>query len=501
MARTGEVVDVARAAETLRAFFLAHPDVHIREAGQPLARLGGPGSGYALHPEANRLVGHFWSGDANLVRRIVGWRARAGETLELAVMRLGQTRPVRFTLAPAGADTERARGRLEFRQALLAAAERDWPGWHALPDRGVSGERRDVQRLLFRRQQRLMPCVALAEGAGAAAVVAALAQALVWVGQCGERYPCEPIAAVRMVLPAGAEIWLRLLRSGLRAQPAIECYRWDASAARLDAVALSDAGNTVSGLRRAPACSPPRGAAAALLARVRRQCPQATWETAPDGYGFVSVYGLEIARESDRAAAAQAPFVFGCGGEQTPLLAATEPLFDGWVAAVAQQRVPAGDRRQPLFAAQPERWMAHLLRHDPGALDAQLAGKVYAGIPITTPAGTGVLDLLARDRNGRLVVIEIKAAEDLPFPLQALVYWLQVRQQQRAGEFERLGYFAGEPLSPEPPQLWLVAPALRWHPLTPQLLRWLAPEVPCTLLGINEEWRRGFQVVFRRGAA
>lgn len=498
MAAKAPELNPARAAEALRAFFLAHPEVQIREAGQPLARLGGAGSGYALHPEAHRLVGHFWSGEANLVRRIVGLHAAAAERLELEVMRLGQARPARLTLTPALTGGDRAGDRVCFRQALVAAAGRDWPGWRALPDGG--GERARWLRLLFRRERRLLACLAMAETDSAADVIPALAHALVWAERCRERHPGDVVAGLRLVLPAGAEPWIRLLRTGLRPAPAIDCFHWDASAAALDPIALSDAGNTCSVLRRAAAASSPDTAGALLLARVRRACPQAIWETSADGVGWISVYGLEVARESPGMEGA--PFVFGCGVEQTPLGAATEELFSAWLATVGAQRVAGHDARLPFYAAQPERWLAHLLRHDPAAFDAQLdGGIVYSGIPIATPAGTGVLDLLARDRQGRLVVIEVKTSEDPTFPLQALTYWLQVRRHQEAGDFERLGYFPGQRLSPQLPQLWLVAPALRWHPDTPLLLRWMQPEVPCDLIGLNEEWRQRVQVVFRRPAS
>ena len=43
----------------------------------------------------------------------------------------------------------------------------------------------------------------------------------------------------------------------------------------------------------------------------------------------------------------------------------------------------------------------------------------------------GVLDLLGVTRRGRLVVIELKASEDIQLPIQAVDYWLRVRRHQR----------------------------------------------------------------------
>ncbi len=42
---------------------------------------------------------------------------------------------------------------------------------------------------------------------------------------------------------------------------------------------------------------------------------------------------------------------------------------------------------------------------------------------------------------------------------------------------------------------------LHVHPTTDTLLRYLSPEIPWELLGIDEHWREGVRVVFRKRAA
>lgn len=44
----------------------------------------------------------------------------------------------------------------------------------------------------------------------------------------------------------------------------------------------------------------------------------------------------------------------------------------------------------------------------------------------------------------------------------------------------------------------LVAPAFHVHPATDTLLRYIAPQVDWTLIGIDERWRIGVKVVFRK---
>ncbi|MGH9531897.1 MAG: hypothetical protein ACRD2Q_05850, partial [Terriglobales bacterium] len=68
-------------------------------------------------------------------------------------------------------------------------------------------------------------------------------------------------------------------------------------------------------------------------------------------------------------------------------------------------------------------------------------------------------------------------------------------------EFQRFGYFPGRELSSAPPALLLVAPALHVHPATDALLRYLSPEIDCALLGIDERWREGVRVIFRKRRA
>ncbi len=109
-----------------------------------------------------------------------------------------------------------------------------------------------------------------------------------------------------------------------------------------------------------------------------------------------------------------------------------------------------------------------------------------------------MLDLLGVTRRGRLVVIELKASEDIQMPIQAVDYWLRVRRHQREGDFQRFGYFSGIELDPKPPLVWLVAPGLRFHSATEILLKYISPEIQVSRIGVNENWRRGMKIIFRQ---
>jgi hypothetical protein len=69
------------------------------------------------------------------------------------------------------------------------------------------------------------------------------------------------------------------------------------------------------------------------------------------------------------------------------------------------------------------------------------------------------------------------------------------------GEFPQFGYFAERELSQETPMLFLVAPALHVHPATDALLRYISPEIEWEFVGMDEHWREGVKVVFRKRRA
>jgi hypothetical protein len=109
-----------------------------------------------------------------------------------------------------------------------------------------------------------------------------------------------------------------------------------------------------------------------------------------------------------------------------------------------------------------------------------------------------MIDVLTLTHGGRLAVLELKADEDIHLPLQGMDYWSRVAWHHERGEFQKFGYFAGRELSAEPPLLLMVAPALRIHPATDTLLRYISPEVEWNLLGIDERWRNDLRIIFRK---
>ncbi|MGI4826720.1 MAG: hypothetical protein ACRYFU_00785 [Janthinobacterium lividum] len=136
---------------------------------------------------------------------------------------------------------------------------------------------------------------------------------------------------------------------------------------------------------------------------------------------------------------------------------------------------------------------------------------VYTQVPaIAGASDRGMLDLLGVTADRRLAVIELKASDDLQLALQGLDYWIRVRHHHaqavdpqsglptQQNDLQRHGYFREVELSPQPPRLYLVAPALHIHPATETILRYLSPSVEWTLLALDERWRQEVRVVWRK---
>jgi len=213
--------------------------------------------------------------------------------------------------------------------------------------------------------------------------------------------------------------------------------------------------------------------------------------------------GLEFART--RLSAEPGSFrsiqeiVFGVGAEERVLDSRSESTFQGLLAALRDARHPYGPRQHPLWRMHPERWLESLAVGDVSVLDERLvSSRLYSQVPAFSALDRAMIDVLTTTRDGRLAVVELKADEDIHLPMQGLDYWSRVEWHHARGEFPRFGYFGGQQLSTEKPLLFLVAPALHVHPATEVLLRYISPEINWVFVGIDERWREGVRVVFRK---
>jgi hypothetical protein len=293
-----------------------------------------------------------------------------------------------------------------------------------------------------------------------------------------------------------------------RAAARFELFEFDERGEAFESLDLSDQGNIATRLVRCPDIERLHERFAAAITRVRDVVPEMETVALSSMELAFRLHGLEFARV--RSAAAPGSFarseeiVFGSGAHETLLMAESEPLFLDLMRRLREIRGPAGDKRHALWRMQPERWLESKVKRDVAALDARLDPTcIYAQVPAFAAGDRGMIDLLARTRDGQLAVMELKADEDIHLPLQGLDYWSRVKWHNEREEFHRFGYFLNEsgnarPLSPAAPLLLLVAPALHVHPATDTVLRYFSPEVDWTIVAIDERWRNEVKVVFRK---
>jgi hypothetical protein len=213
--------------------------------------------------------------------------------------------------------------------------------------------------------------------------------------------------------------------------------------------------------------------------------------------------GLEFARARMGAEAvtfrSRQEIVFGVGAEERVLEDRNWALFVQSLTALRNARHPYGPRHDRLFGMHPERWLEALVRADVSVIDERLEPEsVYSQVPAFSAADRAMIDVLTLTREGRLAVVELKADEDIHLPLQGLDYGARVQWHHGRGEFLKFGYFGGRGLSEDSPLLFLVAPALHVHPSTDVILRYISPEIEWAFVGIDERWREGVRVLFRK---
>ena len=504
----------AELACTLEAFLAEHPRAAVLEDGRVLFEM--QTAHYALSAEHGRCSLHVWSEDRNMVRTVTDVAARKN-ILRIETRRFGQTKPQTLQLVP-DRDTRTPTTREATRKKYLRVLERVMT--RAFPDFILDsiGNAMDLEHSFGPAYAR----GALVRGAKAWAVIAvnaeetqptidgALTLGILWLAYCREHSGGRRVfEGLKVIVPAGAAPVTRGRMAWLN--PALakwELYELDERCETLESAQIGDEGNL--DIRLVHSFSHER-----VLERSQSSIDQLTallpeamrsrTEIRPLSSTEISfrLHGLEFARIRHGLAlgsfARQDTITFGAGANETPLTDATEDLFRELMRRVYDGRFAGGSVRNPLFRLQPERWLESELRQGLAELEPAIREEfVYVQVPAFAGGDRGMIDLLSVTRSGRLLVLELKANEDLHLPLQGLDYWLRVRQVHAAGDLQKYGYFNSVELSQAPPLLMLVAPALRIHPANETVLRYLKPEVDWTLVALDEHWRKRRRVIFRK---
>ncbi len=525
MAAGVEVTSAARLARTIEAYLEDHPAAALLEDGRMLFDMRG--AHYSVAESHGRCLLQLWSDERNVMRTVVEIKERA-QSLRLMTRRMGAAKPLALDLVPTSdrrTPTARGSARRNYQRLLERVLARSFPaarvdGFRSAMDLEHSFGPAYVRGRLLRGTA-ADAVIGVNEAESADIVDGILTLGILWLDYCrlkgeGRRH----FGGLKVIVPAGAGrttaermAWLN------HAAAEFQLFTLDERSEELTQVDFRDTGNLESRLVHA-------FSATAAIERCREGISR-LMAVLPDGardrievrassttiVGLL-LHGLEFARvRHETAAGSFAHYnevTFGAGAHETPLNDENEELCRELFARLFASRHSDGPHNDSLFRMQPERWLESKLRAQISSVFPGLRSDlVYTQVPALTSGSRGLLDLLTLDRSGRLVVLELKADEDLHLPLQSLDYWIRVRalnedRQSTAGgtrpfsAFERQGYFEGFEVSPLAPKLFLASPALRIHPANETVLRYLAPQVEWEFVALGEHWRKELSVVFRK---
>jgi hypothetical protein len=477
---------------------LASGPVKVQENGAWLASL--ENFDYEVREKAGAVLLHLWSTEGTLVRRVMGIDADEDGRLSLRVTRFGRTRPDQLEFV----SRERKPERHELRRAQFRSHFREMLA-RQFPDETVSSltSASDLEhsisgnyiRGIATTPNRSTAILAAAAGESSATYDALLTFGLLWLHRARHRKLRQPVRALRLFFPerTGGVMAHRL--KAVLASTVVELYEYQSAGRGMRHVDPSDCGNIKSWL--APRREFDRALADAreAIAPILRINPAAITAELSPGTAEVALRfrGLRFARWGE------ARVFFGIDSEQE-LTPSTWPELERLLHTFEIHRSPLADSSQhPLYRAQAERWLESQVIADPARIDARLDPRfLYSQVPAISAGDRGIMDLLGITREGRLVVIELKASEDVQLVMQAVDYWLRVRHHQQQEDFPRYGYFPGMNISSEPPLLLLVAPSLQFHPAGDILARCLIGDIEICRVGLNQNWRRGLRVILRQ---
>jgi hypothetical protein len=492
-------VELAAELEATLREFAATAPVEVRENGGRVAPLAG--LSWEVRGAAEKPLLHLWSAECNLTRRVLAITDHSEQRLILAVERFGQSKPDRLEFVRISFDrSPRELTRQAFCEQLRRILAEQFPD-EVVESLTISSDLEhslsgNYARGILRRGSAEWAVLGVNDGESADTVENSLTFALLWLERARQSSRREHIVGLRLVLPRGGARAVAQRIGALRPDLALELYERDPVREELEKLDPRAAGNIDSWIVPQRETQSLLDLARAALAPIVALAPRAIrlHASVASGEVWLRFRGLAIAKWDDGRV------FFGAGERREELSSSSWPALKELLADLEVRRNPlASDTRHALHRAQPERWLEAIIQEDLTRIDAQLDPRfVYAQVFANAGGQHGILDLLGVTRSGRLAIIELKATEHIHLALQAAGYWRHVRHHLEREDLPRHGYFPGVELQAAPPLVYLVAPALRFHPATDELLRYLAPEVEVVRVGLAESWRRGVRVVMRQ---
>ena len=482
----------------LRALASAGP-VELRENGARVAALSA--LSWEVRGSGAKPLLHLWSAHHNLTRRVLAITDHSEERLALAVERFGRSRPDRLEFVRVAAErSTRDQSREEFCQWIAALCLTQFPdetpeafSVHADLEHSLSG---NYARGVLKAARTSWAVLAAPENESSASAGRCLTFGLLWLERLRASANRNPVSGLKLLLPKETVPAVAHLLPVIHPKIQIELYEYDRGQETLEKINPSSLANISSWLV-------PLRETQMLLDRARKDLAMVTslapsritlHPSVPQRQIILRFRGLSFAQWEDGR------IYFGVPDAREELTASNQRSLRELLRELEIHRHPlAPDVLHSLFRAQPERWLETLVREDVSRVDAALdTGFAYAQVLANAGGEHGILDVLTVTRNGRLAILELKASESLNLSLQAADYWLRIKRHLDQGDIARYGYFPGVELQSAPPLVYLVAPALRFHPATDALLRSLSPQLDIVRVGLTENWRRGLRVVLRQ---
>jgi len=475
---------------------------------------------YSISGEYHKCLLHLWSAERNTVRRVLEAEVKNG-TLRLAVQRLGQSRPTKLEICrerDRRSPSAKRAARAAYEAKLRRAIERHFPGFTL----GKLSSSVDLEksfgpiyaRGVLRQGQSAFAVLGVNASETQASIDAALTFGILWMDVCRQNPHFSQhrggvgrvclVEGLILFVPSGCSSLVRERMANLnRAAAKWRLFEFDERHDSVVEIDCTDRGNVATRLVHAANETAALERFGESIKRVKTILPNCEVVVLSPAELSFRWRGLEFARARMGAEAvtfrSKQEIVFGVGAEERVLEDRNWAEFLQLLTRLRETRHPYGPRQERLFRMHPERWLESLAVGDVSVIDERLETEsVYSQVPAFSAADRAMIDVLTLTRDARLAVVELKADEDIHLPLQGLDYWARVQWHHSRGEFLKFGYFGGREMSAEAPLLFLVAPAFHVHPSTDTILRYVSPEVEWAFVGIDERWREGVRVVFRK---
>jgi hypothetical protein len=451
---------------------------------------------YALEVRSGRLSIEIWDETRSVSRRILSVERPSTGVLDCAIQKFGG-KPSRLTFLdldrPQTVHRTRMGERQNFAEQFRRMLQRQFPGWEI----ETLSSALDLQHSF----SSVFPRAKVVRGTHTLAAIACpdpadepafLTFSLIWHHHLKSRRRIPGHTSLCLFLPETAgNLTAHRLRwlTGESLTPRLFRFNPHGSAGEIDPQDLGNLQTRLASIYAPPHLSPE---AEALLHELKSFDSVGC---SPELHGAISIRhrGLEFARLENGHILLGIEVKEELRPSQFFKVTNFAAQLSNLSAAQQCAATSASDATPPQFS---ERWLESLVRNHLPSIEPGLLPQPIHSQVLTFAAGDrDLIDLLAVSQVGRLAILELKVAEDLHLPLQALDYWMRIAWHLQRDELRHL--FPGSVLQSKPPRLLLIAPAMAFHSSNTDIFRYFSPEIEVERIGLNSDWRKSLRVVLR----